>query len=164
MSGDFGSERVADALLRLGSTLATAESITGGLIGSLLTDVPGSSAYFMGGIIAYSNQSKIKLLGVHLETLASYGAVSAETAVEMARGARDRFGTDLGVSVTGIAGPGGATPGKPVGTTYIAVVSERGETCQLFTWDGDRFRNKRSAAAAALDLVLSHLTEAQPGG
>lgn len=148
-------ERLAALLVERRLTLACAESVTGGLIGSLLTDIPGSSEFFMGGIIAYSNESKIRLLGVRPETISAHGAVSAETAVEMARGARDCFGTDVGVSVTGIAGPAGARPGKPVGTTYIAVTTAGGENCRLFTWDGDRPANKQRTAEAALELVLA---------
>lgn len=151
------ADRVLTVLVERHLTLSTAESMTGGLIGSLLTDISGSSASFMGGIIAYSNESKVSLLGVRPETLADHGAVSAETAGEMARGTRDRFGTDVGVSVTGIAGPSGATPGKPVGTTYVAVASEKGATCRLFTWNGDRRANKQSTAQAALEMVLVHI-------
>lgn len=160
MTETSAAARVADVLIQRGLTLSTAESITGGLIGSLLTDIPGSSGFFMGGIITYSNESKVRLLGVRPETLSAHGAVSAETALEMARGTRDCFATDLGVSVTGIAGPTGATPGKSIGTTYIAVASERDETYRLFTWEGDRLANKQSTADAAMEMVLSVLSGA----
>jgi nicotinamide-nucleotide amidase len=100
-------------------TLALAESCTGGLVGHRLTDVPGSSDYFLGGIVAYSYEAKEKLLGVHHDTLYDHGAVSPETAIEMARGARRVLGADIGLSVTGIAGPGGGLPDKTVGLVYI---------------------------------------------
>lgn len=157
MSRDPTVDQVAALLLERQLTLSTAESLTGGLIGSLLTDIPGCSAFYMGGIVAYSNESKVSLLGVHPDTLSAHGAVSAETAVDMARGVRDCFDSDVGVSVTGIAGPAGATPDKPVGTTYIAVISDQSETYRLFTWDGDRLANKQSTAQAALEMLLSHL-------
>jgi PncC family amidohydrolase len=157
MTSPSPATAVAESLFRHGLTLSTAESITGGLIGSLLTDIPGCSAFFMGGVIAYSNDAKVELLGVDPRTLKEHGAVSAQTALEMARGTRSRFRTDIGVSVTGIAGPAGATPGKPVGTTYIAVNTDEGETSQLFTWKGDRLENKRFTAEAALEMVRSRL-------
>src|SRR5512136_3481226 len=98
--------------------LATAESCTGGLVGHRLTNVPGSSEYFEGGIVAYSYEAKERLLGVHHDTLYEHGAVSAETAIEMAHGVRRALGTDIGIAVTGIAGPGGGLPDKPVGLVY----------------------------------------------
>ncbi len=115
-------------LLRLrGLKLAVAESCTGGLLGNLITDVPGSSEYFVGGIIAYAYEAKVGLLGVSWDTLKAYGAVSRETVIEMARGARKVLAADLAVSVSGIAGPGGGLPNKPVGTTWIALSAESGE-------------------------------------
>ncbi len=138
-------------------TLATAESCTGGLIGHRLTDVPGSSDYFLGGIIAYSNEIKERSLGVKLETLQTHGAVSAETAIEMARGARRALGTDIAVSVTGIAGPGGGTTDKPIGLTYVAVVAAHYERVERFVWGGDRAGNKRASSEAALQMLQDYL-------
>src|SRR6266567_3351199 len=113
--------RVGQVLLQRNLTLAVAESCTGGLIGHRLTNVPGSSSYFLGGIISYSYDAKERLLGVSHASLYDFGAVSEQTAREMARGARRALGADVAVSVTGIAGPGGALPGKPVGLTWIAL-------------------------------------------
>jgi PncC family amidohydrolase len=140
-------------------TLATAESCTGGLIGHRLTEVPGSSDYFRGGIIAYSNEIKERVLGVSHATLESYGAVSAETAIEMARGARRVLQTDLAVSVTGIAGPGGGSADKPIGLTYIAVAAERYERVARFVWKSDRSGNKQSSSEAALQMVIAYLAQ-----
>ena len=137
-------------------TLATAESCTGGLIGHRLTEVPGSSDYFLGGIIAYSNEIKERLLGVKLETLLTHGAVSAETAIEMARGARRVLGTDIAVSVTGIAGPGGGTADKPIGLTYIAVTAANYERVERFGWHGDRTGNKWASSEAVLQMLRGY--------
>ncbi len=168
-----------------GLTLATAESCTGGLVGSLVTDVPGSSHYYCGGVVAYSNEVKVRLLGVRRATLKRYGAVSAQTATEMAEGVRNRTGADIGVAVTGIAGPGGGTRKKPVGLVYIAIAagasrsqqperrrpkagfgtgrprdkSLRAEVrSQAFRFKGDRKTIRRRAAAAALALVMEVLS------
>lgn len=149
--------QIGEILTANNLTLSTAESCTGGLIGHRLTNVPGSSTYFIGGIVAYAYDAKEHLLGVHHNTLYDYGAVSKETAVEMARGARRVFGTDIAVSVTGIAGPGGGLPNKPVGTTWIAISTRHGEEARLFTWQRDREGNKVDSAEAALALVLEYL-------
>ena len=139
--------------------LATAESCTGGLVGHRLTNVPGSSGYFEGGIIAYSYEAKERLLGVHHATLYEHGAVSAETAIEMARGARKAFGTDIGVAVTGIAGPGGGLPGKSVGLVYIALSARTYERVEHFVWDSDRDGNKALSAEAALAMLKEFLEQ-----
>jgi len=139
--------------------LATAESCTGGLVGHRLTNVPGSSGYFEGGIIAYSYEAKERLLGVHHDTLYEHGAVSAETALEMARGARKALGTDIGIAVTGIAGPGGGLPGKPVGLAYIALSARTVERVEHFVWNSDRESNKMQSAEVALAMLKEFLEQ-----
>jgi PncC family amidohydrolase len=140
-----------------GLKLATAESCTGGLVGHVITEVSGSSDYYVGGIVSYSNELKNAELGVDAATLARHGAVSAQTAVAMAHGARQRYGADMAVSVTGIAGPAGGTDAKPVGLTYIAVADAAGEVVRRFVWDLDRHGNKLSSAREALTIVLDRL-------
>jgi nicotinamide-nucleotide amidase len=138
--------------------LVLAESCTGGLLSSRITDVPGSSEYFLGGVIAYAYETKVAVLGVSWDTLNSKGAVSRETVVEMARGVRAAMQADLSVAVSGIAGPGGGTPEKPVGTTWIGLVAAEGEMAQLFHFSsGDRQKNKVLAVEAALQLLLDYL-------
>jgi nicotinamide-nucleotide amidase len=159
MTGVPLERRVGDLLRAKNLTLVTAESCTGGLIGHLITDVPGSSDYYLGGAVTYSNELKELLVGVRHETLLAHGAVSEETALEMAAGARRRFGGDIGVSVTGIAGPGGATETKPVGLTYIGFSAPWGETVRRFVWESDREGNKRLSAEAALELVLEEISK-----
>jgi PncC family amidohydrolase len=143
-----------------GATLAAAESCTGGLVLHLLTEVPGASRYVEGGAITYSDRLKRDLLGVPAATLERHGAVSAQVAVAMAEGARGRFAVSLAVAVTGIAGPTGAAPGKPVGLTYIAVADGDGHDVRRYWWRGDRSANKRESARAALLLLLERLPAA----
>jgi len=157
MSEESLELRVGELLVQRGLTVATAESCTGGLIGHLLTNVSGSSAYVLGGIIAYSNEIKQALLGVDAITLERYGAVSEPVALEMARGARLRFGADLAVSATGIAGPTGGTPEKPVGLVYIGLAARDGERSVRYVWNEDRLGNKQRSAEAALRLLLDFL-------
>lgn len=140
-----------------GLTLAVAESCTGGLVGHLLTNVPGSSEYFRGGVVAYAYGAKERLLGVRHKTLYEFGAVSEQTAREMARGARSAFSADIGLSVTGIAGPGGGLPDKPVGLTWAAVSARDGFWVERNVWDGDRAGNKSASAVGALALLLKVL-------
>jgi nicotinamide-nucleotide amidase len=151
------SSRLGDCLRQCGWSCSTAESCTGGLIGSWITALAGSSDYFMGGIIAYSNDAKLKLLGVPQETLDSVGAVSAECAGAMATGTRASFSTDVGVSSTGIAGPGGATARKPVGLIYVAVSTPAGLQVRELRLAGDRRANVHDSALAALELTLHML-------
>jgi len=150
--------QIGDLLRARGMKLATAESCTGGLIASRITDVAGSSDYFVGGVIAYAYEAKVALLGVSWNTLKTYGAVSRETVIEMARGARKVLNADIAVSVSGIAGPGGGTPGKPVGTVWVGLVAPDGEWTQVFHFDGDRVQNKSLSADAALQFLMDYLT------
>ncbi|NDJ60875.1 MAG: CinA family protein [Chloroflexi bacterium] len=147
--------QVGAALRALGWTICAAESCTGGLLLHRVTNIPGSSAYVLGGVVAYANEVKELLLHVRRETMIEYGAVSAETAEEMARGALDIFGTTLAVSITGIAGPGGGSPEKPVGLTYIGLArKDNGVMVQRHFWDGDREGIKQASAGAALQVIL----------
>jgi PncC family amidohydrolase len=151
------AEALGPALLARSATLACAESCTGGLIGALVTAVPGSSDYFLGGVIAYANAVKVGQLDVSPATLADHGAVSAATAREMAAGARARLGADYAVSVTGIAGPGGATPEKPVGLVFVGLAGPSGVTAIRHLFPGDREAVRLAAAGAALERVLEAL-------
>lgn len=137
--------------------LATAESCTGGLISDRLTNVSGSSEYFPGGVVAYAYEAKVNLLGVSWDTLNTAGAVSEEVVIQMAQGARKLFGTEIAVSVSGIAGPGGGTAEKPVGTTWIGLVAPGGMWARHFIWNGNREQNKHQSSEAALQLVLDYL-------
>jgi PncC family amidohydrolase len=150
-------QEIGSLLRERGLTLGTAESCTGGLVGHRITNVPGSSDYYLGGFITYSNEVKEQFLGVRHETLLAHGAVSEETAREMARGARQRLGASMAVAVTGIAGPGGGTAEKPVGLVYIALSAPGAETCRRYVFDGDRQDNKQRSSEAALRLVLDYL-------
>lgn len=154
--------RLGKRLMELGKTLAVAESCTGGLIGHRITDVPGSSAYFLGGVIAYAYEAKEHLLNVRHSTLYEFGAVSEQTASEMARGARRALGADIGAAVTGIAGPGGGLPDKPVGTTWVAVSTRDREWARLHQWQGDRAENKNSSVEAVLALLMEVLDQQNP--
>jgi PncC family amidohydrolase len=157
-------ERLQSLCLERNLTVATAESCTGGLIAKLITDVAGSSGYFLGGIVSYSDEAKIGLLGIREEELAAHGAVSAQVARAMAIGARHRVGADLAVSVTGIAGPGGGGAAKPVGLAYVAVADANGADVRRFLWSGDRVAVREAAARAALELLIqrafAHTVEA----
>jgi PncC family amidohydrolase len=147
-------------LLRLrGWKLSSAESCTGGLIADRITNVAGSSEYFIGGFVSYAYEAKVASLGVSWDTLHAHGAVSRETVLEMARGARTALGTDIAVSVSGIAGPGGGLPEKPVGTTWIGLVTPDGERAEVFYWKGDRRQNKEQSAEAALKMIVDYLKQ-----
>lgn len=140
-------------------TLAVAESCTGGLIMHRLTNVAGSSAFLLGGIVAYAYEAKVKLLGVKQDELLRHGAVSEIVASQMARGVRDALAADISLSVTGIAGPGGGTPEKPVGLTYLALNAGTFERVVRRVWDQDREGNKQCSAEAALGLLFDYLTD-----
>ena len=152
------SAQVGMALTARGATICAAESCTGGLILSALTDCAGSSAYVLGGVVTYSNQAKMQFLGVGEATLLAHGAVSEATAAEMAAGAQALFDSDYALSVTGIAGPGGATADKPVGLTYIGLAARMGrQRVERHVWAGSRIENKRLSVAAALRLLLRNI-------
>ncbi|RMF52579.1 MAG: CinA family protein [Chloroflexota bacterium] len=160
MTTDEALEVVVGRLLAARQlTLSVAESCTGGLIMHRLTNVAGSSAYFSGGMVVYSYAAKVKFAGVQQSTLEQFGAVSAETAGEMARGVRAAYETDLSLAVTGIAGPGGGLPNKPVGLVYIALDSAQGTHVERHLWQSDREGNKARSAEAALALLHRYLTE-----
>jgi len=148
------ADELGALLAREGLTVSVAESCTGGLLGSLITDRPGSSVYFMGGVIAYADQVKRDELGVPAALLTRHGAVSREVALAMAEGIRARFGTSLAASTTGIAGPDSDGSNKPVGLTYIAIVSEWGSRCEQYMFSGNRWANRRQAAEQALHLLI----------
>ncbi|HEU4611288.1 MAG TPA: competence/damage-inducible protein A [Kofleriaceae bacterium] len=162
-TGDVNlTEKVTKRLIASRTTVATAESCTGGMIGELLTAWPGSSATVLGGAIAYANAEKMRQLGVRQATLDAHGAVSEETVIEMASGARERFGSDLAVAVSGIAGPDGGTPEKPVGTVWLALASARGVVTKKLSWPGLRDQIRTLAAWWAFKLIDDHLDEVQP--
>ncbi len=148
-------------LLRTGSTIAFAESCTGGLASSLITDVPGSSDYLLGSAVTYSNMAKHKLINVSQESLDTYGAVSEQVACEMAQGVRELFGTTYGVGITGIAGPGGATKDKPVGLVYMAVADEHGVKWAKHIFGGTRTDNKMRSALTAISMVIDRIKETE---
>jgi len=153
-----GEENVlADEVGRLlkskGLTIAVAESCTGGRLGDAITDTSGSSDYFLGGVISYSNESKEQLLGVDQSVLRSKGAVSEEVAIQMASGVRSALNSKIGVGITGIAGPSGGTAEKPVGLVYIAVCSKGATVCTKNVFDGSRTEVKKRSVTKALDMI-----------
>src|ERR1044072_535574 len=150
---------VLDLCRAQGLTLATAESCTGGLVAAGLTSVPGSSDVFLGGVVTYANEVKARELGVPHELLERHGAVSAEVAEAMAAGARDLLGADVAVAITGIAGPDGGTPEKPVGLVYLHAESPSGSRTADFVFPGDRDGIRRRAAVTAIHLVRRLLTQ-----
>lgn len=156
------AERVGAACRGRGWTLGTAESCTGGLVAHLITEIPGSSDYFRGGLLTYADEVKVTLADVPEATIAAHGAVSAQVAVAMAHGARRRLGVDVAIAVTGVAGPAGGSDAKPVGLTYIAVADVTGDDVRRHVWDGDRSANKRASAAAALALLVDRLRDDLP--
>lgn len=157
MDTDSVETRIGKLLFSQKLTLGLAESCTGGLIGHLLTNVPGSSEYFMGSIVSYAYSAKVKLLGVSWETLQKYGAVSSQTVLEMAQGARQAFNSDLGLSVSCIAGPGGATADKPVGTSWCGLSTPEGDWSYFFQLKGERESIKAQLAQLALEKLGEYL-------
>lgn len=153
-------EVIAGNLARqLNVRLGAAESCSGGLLSHLITNVPGSSDYFLGSVVSYANHVKIHLLGVKPDTLARFGAVSQETVLEMAHGVRQVLSVDVGISVSGIAGPGGGTPDKPVGTTWIGLSVAEFDRAWSFQFGGDRLEVKQQAAEVALMLLVDYLRQ-----
>lgn len=150
-------QEVGNLLRQKGLTLGVVESATGGLISHRLTNVPGSSDYYKGAVSAYSNETKVKVVGVKAETINTYGAVSYQVAEEMAEGGRKVLAVDICLADTGIAGPGGATAGKPVGLFYIALSHASGTYSRKHNFTGNREQNKQSAAEAALDWLREYL-------
>ncbi len=146
-------QEIGDLLRREGLTLGAVESATGGLISHLITNVPGSSDYYKGSVTAYSNETKVKVVGVNRDTIDKYGAVSHQVAEEMALGGREVLAVDICLADTGIAGPSGATPDKPVGLFYLGLAHQGGAFSQRHEFHGDREQNKRSAAEAALNWL-----------
>jgi nicotinamide-nucleotide amidase len=150
-------QEIGDLLRRNGLTLGVVESATGGLISHLITNVPGSSDYYKGSVTAYSNETKVKVIGVKAGTIEKYGAVSHQVAEEMAQGGRRLLAVDVCLADTGIAGPAGATPEKPVGLFYLGLAHRGGAFSQRHEFHGDREQNKRSAAEAALSWLREYL-------
>lgn len=151
------SAEIGRRLRARGLTIGLAESCTGGAVASALTDVAGSSDYLLGGVVAYSNQAKERLLGVEGGVLSTHGAVSEPVARQMAEGARQAFGAGLGIGITGILGPSGGSAGKPAGLVYMAVATAGGTEVRRYQWSGDRLMNKRQSLEAALDLILEQI-------
>ena len=150
-------QEVGNLLRQKGLTLGIVESATGGLISHLITDIPGSSDYYKGSVTAYSNEVKIKVVGVKADTINKYGAVSYQVAEEMAQGGRKILATDICLADTGTAGPSGATPGKPVGLFYIGLSHQAGTYSQKHYFQGNREQNKRQATEAALGWLKEYL-------
>lgn len=150
--------RVGVLLKARGWSLGVAESCTGGLVSHVITYIPGSSSYLVGGIVAYSNRIKRDIVGVPEELLVAHGAVSREVALAMAQGVRRVLNADVGLSTTGIAGPTGGSPEKPVGTVFVAISSPCGDHVEYHIWQTDRLENKRLSARAVLELLCDQLS------
>ncbi len=149
---------LGELLSRRGLTISVAESFTGGMIGHTITNAPGSSRYFQGGVIAYANEVKMEILGVAEQTLIDYGAVSQQTVLEMARGVRSALRTDIGISSSGIAGPDGGSVDKPVGTAWIGLSAAHGELAKHFLFSGDRFQIKEQATLTAIEHLIEFIS------
>jgi nicotinamide-nucleotide amidase len=151
------ARRLQATCLERGLTVALAESCTGGLVAAAMTETPGSSGYFVGGIVSYADAAKRDLLGVSPDVLAAHGAVSAQVVRAMAEGARSRFDASLAGAVTGIAGPDGGSEDKPVGLTYLGVADEDGVAVRRIVWNGDRAANRRDSGVALVELLLERV-------
>ena len=156
------AERLQGICLGRGLTVALAESCTGGLVASTITEVAGSSGYFLGGVVSYSNEAKTALLDVPQPALDAHGAVSAQVAKAMAAGAQARFGAALAASITGVAGPDGGSPEKPVGLTYVGLADGSTVDVRRFSFDGDRTTNREAAARAALEWLVEAAEAMRP--
>lgn len=150
-------EQIHNKIVKRRKTIAVAESCTGGMLSCLLTDIPGSSKYFLLGIVAYSNKSKKTILNIPLKTITKYGAVSSEAAILMAKNIRKKINSDFGLSITGIAGPTGATLNKPIGTVFIGLSYKNINICQRFSFRGTRKEIRKKSAYRALRLLCAHL-------
>ena len=161
MSDDLQNKvmELAELFLSKGLTLSLAESCTGGRVASMITDLPGASAFFKGSAVVYSNEAKQEQLNVSAETIKEYGAVSIDTAIEMARGARVAFGSNIAASSTGIAGPDGGTEAKPVGTVFIAVADGGGGKCRELRLNGTRDEIRNKTAKAVIDILIDVVTK-----
>lgn len=159
MNTDGCARAVGEILRAKSAILAVAESCTGGGVGQAITSIPGSSDYFVGGVIAYSNEVKVKQLGLLAGLLEQHGAVSEETAIAMAKGVKKKFGADYGISATGIAGPGGGTKEKPVGLIYISISGPNMDSCQRLLLAGNRQANRKSAVFETLRFLLEQLRQ-----
>lgn len=153
------AEKLLKLLKKHAWSLATAESCTGGMAASAIVDVPGASEVYKGGVVAYANESKVRALGVREDLIADYGAVSAECAKAMAQGARSRFAADCAFSTTGIAGPDGGTPDKPVGTVWIAAATPVDFRMEKKQFQGSRQEVRRMAVERAISLLIETITE-----
>lgn len=154
---DLSVRSLGELLVKRGFHLGLAELCTGGMLGERITAASGASDYFLGGVISYDDRVKVELLGVPPDLIVEKGAVSSECALAMARGVRLLLTAEVAVSITGVAGPSGGTELKPVGTTYIAVVTPQGERVEQYAWTGSRQENRQKSVAAALELVINSL-------
>ena len=151
--------RLADLLREREKTIAVAETFTGGMVSDIITNMPGASRYFLGGIVTYSDRSKVSSLGVKESTLRVNGAVSEQTASEMALGVREHFGSDYGIAITGLAGPGGASFGKPVGLVFFSFTDGKTTMVDRMEFSGDRLNIKRAAASQVLRMTVDCIIE-----
>lgn len=156
------AERLQGLCLGRGLSVATAESCTGGMLASVITDIPGASGYFRGSIVAYADATKVALLDVPEATLGAHGAVSAQVARVMATGLRDRLGVSLAISITGVSGPDGGSDEKPVGLTYIGLADRRTSDVRRHTWTGDRATNRRESVRSALRWLIERAETPAP--